>query len=419
MPPKSNKQAKEAQKAKEKQKAKVIEDKTFGLKNKNKSKKVQTFINNLQKSAQANTKQQRLDQTAQQTQKSKKQLDAERKKELDEMLAMSIKQPKLPVGVDPKSVVCELFKHKLCTKGYKCKYSHDLTVGMKSKKIDLYTDRRDAGDKEEEGMEDWDQETLEKVVKEKHGEEKGPKTEIVCKYFLDAVEKKQYGWFWKCPNGSACIYRHALPPGYVLKSQMSALLEEEKDKQADVAEEIEEERRKVEAKTQITEAVFREWHTNKMKEQREKKKQADEERRAKGILNGREIFMMEGFEAMDDMGAADEYAREDNEDEIIKKIEAETKQRWEEAQQQAVLEGRQVGEEIEDVGSSVPSSSNAVNGQHAQEASSSQAGPSRVELTPEEEEELFGGDDEDELDDDELDEIENQLIQQQIAETRQ
>lgn len=61
----------------------------------------------------------------------------------------------------------------------------------------------------------------------------------VCKYFLDAVEKKQYGWFWVCPNGGKeCHYRHALPPGYVLKSQMKALLEEETEK-VSVEEEIE------------------------------------------------------------------------------------------------------------------------------------------------------------------------------------
>lgn len=46
-----------------------------------------------------------------------------------------------------------------------------------------------------QGMEDWDQETLEKVIKEKHGNEKPTNTtNIICKYFLEAVEKKQYGW---------------------------------------------------------------------------------------------------------------------------------------------------------------------------------------------------------------------------------
>lgn len=53
------------------------------------------------------------------------------------------------------------------------------------------------------------------------------------------MEKKQYGWFWSCPNGGKdCHYRHALPPGYVLKSQMKALLEEEADK-IPIEEEIE------------------------------------------------------------------------------------------------------------------------------------------------------------------------------------
>lgn len=39
----------------------------------------------------------------------------------------------------------------------------------------------------------------------------------ICKHFLEAVEKSKYGWFWECPSGQKCIYRHALPPGFVLK----------------------------------------------------------------------------------------------------------------------------------------------------------------------------------------------------------
>ena len=33
----------------------------------------------------------------------------------------------------------------------------------------------------------------------------------------------RFGWFWECPNGDKCQYRHALPPGFVLKSQKKAL----------------------------------------------------------------------------------------------------------------------------------------------------------------------------------------------------
>lgn len=67
-----------------------------------------------------------------------------------------------------------------------------------------------------QGMDDWDQETLEKVVKEKHGSEKPSNaTNIICRYFLDAVEKRQYGWFWKCPNGADCKYRSVVAFGWV------------------------------------------------------------------------------------------------------------------------------------------------------------------------------------------------------------
>ena len=49
----------------------------------------------------------------------------------------------------------------------------------------------------------------------------------VCKFFLEAVEKGLYGWFWNCPNGAKCIYRHALPPGFVLKKKQEKEIKEE------------------------------------------------------------------------------------------------------------------------------------------------------------------------------------------------
>jgi len=183
--------AKAAEKAKQAQKAKVAEDKTFGLKNKSKSAKVAKFVQTVQKNAtQLNTKEQRAQEREQQAKKDKKAAEEQRKKELEELFAVAIKQPKVPLGVDPKSIVCEFYRHGQCTKGFKCKYSHDLNVERKSAKIDLFTDQRDLEKEGEEGMEDWDQETLERVVKEKHGAEKPSNaTTIICKFFLDAVEK--------------------------------------------------------------------------------------------------------------------------------------------------------------------------------------------------------------------------------------
>jgi hypothetical protein len=40
---------------------------------------------------------------------------------------------------------------------------------------------------------------------------------------LDHFLFLRFGWFWECPNGSEkCQYRHALPPGFVLRSERKA-----------------------------------------------------------------------------------------------------------------------------------------------------------------------------------------------------
>ncbi|KAE9465222.1 hypothetical protein C3L33_02870, partial [Rhododendron williamsianum] len=237
-------------------KQKVVEDKTFGLKNKNKSKNVQKYVQSLQQSVQP-----KLD-PSKAAAKKKKDEEQARLKELNDIFKIAVVQPKVPVGVDPKSIVCEFFKVGQCAKGFKCKFSHDLNVQRKGEKIDIYSDKRD-----EDTMEDWDQETLEKVVESKRTEYNQNKpTEIVCKYFLDAVEKKQYGWFWVCPNGSKeCHYRHALPTGYVLKSQMKTLLEEEAEK-IPIEEEIENQRAKVTTTTPMTPELFFQWKNKKIEE---------------------------------------------------------------------------------------------------------------------------------------------------------
>lgn len=121
--------------------------------------------------------------------------------------------------MDPKTVVCIFFKQGNCEKGKKCKFSHDLSVERKSEKKDIYSDSRDAKDqdidKKNDTMDNWDEAKLRKVVLSKHGNPRTT-TDKVCKYFIEAVENKKYGWFWTCPNGGDnCKYRHALPPGYV------------------------------------------------------------------------------------------------------------------------------------------------------------------------------------------------------------
>jgi len=44
-------------------------------------------------------------------------------------------------------------------------------------------------------MENWDQNKLESVIDKKYGKDNSQKpTEIVCKYFLEAIETKKYGF---------------------------------------------------------------------------------------------------------------------------------------------------------------------------------------------------------------------------------
>ncbi|ODQ78230.1 hypothetical protein BABINDRAFT_162894 [Babjeviella inositovora NRRL Y-12698] len=136
-------------------------------------------------------------------------------------------QQKVPFGVDPKTILCEFHRKGLCTKGKKCKFSHDLDIGRKATKRDLYTDDRDK--KEEDTMDKWDEEKLRSVISSKHG---NPivTTDIVCKFFIEAVENGKYGWFWTCPGGgNDCKYRHSLPPGFVLKTKEQKRLEKMAD----------------------------------------------------------------------------------------------------------------------------------------------------------------------------------------------
>ncbi len=91
------------------------------------------------------------------------------------------------------------FKQGLCTKGAKCKFSHDLAIERKAEKRSLYDDVRDNSNKENglllkksrfrivviylylDTMANWDDAQLAEVVEQRHGEENRKKnaTQIV------------------------------------------------------------------------------------------------------------------------------------------------------------------------------------------------------------------------------------------------
>ncbi|XP_043931057.1 zinc finger CCCH domain-containing protein 15 [Protopterus annectens] len=322
MPPKKPVPVGPSKKTDQKKKEKIIEDKTFGLKNK-KGAKQQKFIKAVTHQVKFGQQPARLALPTDPDKKGKKDDKKKELQELNELFKPVVAAQKISKGADPKSVVCAFFKQGQCSKGDKCKFSHDLSLERKCEKRSVYIDGRDE-DLEKDTMENWDEKKLEEVVNKKHGEaeKKKPKTEIVCKYFLEAIENNKYGWFWVCPGGGdLCIYRHALPPGFVLKKDKK---KEEKEEEISLEDLIEKERAALGPNvTRITLESFLAWKKRKRQEKIAKAEQEMEKRKAdfkagKTLgVSGREVFEFRpDLVDADDEGADDtEYIQEDDEEE--------------------------------------------------------------------------------------------------------
>jgi len=278
MPPKNS----TLKKAENKKKEKVLEDKTFGMKNK-KGTKAQKFIANVEKQVQGGGNPQ-LKKLEEERAKAKKEKEEAAKREQEmKSLFKAVPTQKVESGVDPKSILCAFFKQNLCKKGDKCKFSHDPAVERKAVKRNVY-------EQEEENMDEWTDEKLAEVVSKKHAG--NTDTDIICKNFLDALENNKYGWFWECPNGGKnCKYRHALPKDYVLKKDRKRM---EKEAQAISIEElIEKERANLDTSklTKVTLETFVAWKRKKLKEKALAEKKEKSKKEKQGTVSGRDLFL--------------------------------------------------------------------------------------------------------------------------------
>ncbi|KAM4626736.1 zinc finger CCCH domain-containing protein 15 [Discoglossus pictus] len=323
MPPKKPAAAPQPnKKTDQKKKEKVIEDKTFGLKNK-KGAKQQKFIKNVTHQVKFGQQNPRVVTAAEGDKKLKKDDKKKELQELNDLFKPVVVAQKVSKGADPKSVVCAFFKQGQCTKGDKCKFSHDLSLERKCEKRSVYVDGRD-DELEKDTMDNWDEKKLQEVVNKKHGEaeKKKAKTQIVCRYFLDAIEINKYGWFWVCPGGGDnCMYRHALPAGFVLKKDKK---KEEKDEEISLEDLIEKERAALGPNvTRITLESFLAWKKRKRQDKIEKAEEDMERRKAdfkagKSLgISGREVFEFRPELVDDDDEEADEtqYICETEDDE--------------------------------------------------------------------------------------------------------
>ena len=150
-------------------------------------------------------------------------------------------------------------------------------------------------------------EKLRQVVLSKHGNPKTT-TDKVCKYFISAVEDGKYGWFWTCPNGGdKCMYKHSLPPGFVLKTKEQraaekALMDKSPLKTLTLEDFLESERHKLTGTlTPVTPETFAKWK----KERLDKKAAEDEARQAKEAT-GRAMFEKGGWEDSEEEDESEE-----------------------------------------------------------------------------------------------------------------
>ena len=312
---------------KEKEIRKYVKDRTFGMKNRKKGKHVEKMVRGL---AGQEGGFQKLQDAKFKARDTKKKLEQQQKfmaEVFGGKVAMKAGEAKMRGKRKP---ICQFFKAGLCGKGRKCKFSHDLKPvddfeevedQGNARKINLFKDQREEMFGGNDWIEDWNQAKLEEAVNfnAKNYGSSNNQTSIVCKFFLTAVEKMNYGWFWKCPNGFNCKFRHCLPEGYVFESKSKVKKDHKDDRELKIIQGIDAARDKLDSKklTPVTEERFMKW----CKRRRADKLKKREERIAAfnkqlGLKNkkkqtGRELFAKNKSLFKDAEGAVGNYKKKE------------------------------------------------------------------------------------------------------------
>ncbi|KAJ5279232.1 Translation machinery-associated protein 46 [Penicillium angulare] len=296
-----------------KKKTKSVDDKTFGMKNK-KGGAAKKQITQLQAQSHSNKTPDEKRKAAEKLQREAEKKASDLAKKEAAELFKPVQVQKVPFGVDPKTVLCMFHKKGGCEKGRKCKFSHDMNIERKAAKKDLYTDSRETEEetKQVDTMDQWDEEKLRSVVMSKHGNPRTT-TDKVCKFFIEAVENQKYGWFWTCPNGGdKCMYKHSLPPGFILKTKEQraaekALMDKSPLNTLTLEDWLESERHKLTGTlTPVTPESFAQW-----KKERINKKAAEEQARQAKEATGRTMFESGDWK---DEESSDEESDDDDDD---------------------------------------------------------------------------------------------------------
>src|SRR5271169_664310 len=101
--------------------------------------------------------------------------------------------------------------------------------------------------------------------------------------------------------GDKCIYRHALPPGYVLKSQKN---EDDEEEKITLEQFIETARHQLPPSSElkpVTAESFAEWHKAKMKAEQDAEIKKTELAKEKGTgITGREFFQSGAYQEQEE-----------------------------------------------------------------------------------------------------------------------